>query len=69
MKILNFPLNNAQTELLKLFSTDLSDKELDELKLLLSRFYAKKAILEADKIWDERGLTNKDMDQLINESS
>jgi len=69
MKTLNFPLNNAQTELLKLFSTDLSDKELDELKLLLSRFYAKKAILEADKIWDERGLTNKDMDQLINESS
>jgi hypothetical protein len=47
MNILNYPLSNVQIELMKLFSTNLSDNELIELKDLLSRFYADKAI--ADK--------------------
>ncbi|GAA4802343.1 hypothetical protein GCM10023231_34130 [Olivibacter ginsenosidimutans] len=67
MNNLNYPLNNAQVELMKLFSTDLSDKELQDLKQLLSAFYAKKAIKEADTIWDTKGLSDDDMEKLLNE--
>lgn len=67
MNNLKYPLNNAQIELMRLFSTDLSDKELLELKKLLSVFYAKKAIKEADDIWDKKGLSDSDMERLLNE--
>ena len=61
MTELSMPLSNVQMELLKLYSTNLSDEELHELKLMLGKFYAERAIRLADRIWDERGLTNEDM--------
>jgi hypothetical protein len=67
MSILKYPLNNAQIELMKLFGTNLSDNDLTDLKNLLARFFADKAIKAADSIWDERNLTNDDMDKLLNE--
>lgn len=67
MSTLSYPLNNAQIELMKLFGTNLSDSELQELKKLLSRFFADKAIKAADKSWDEKGLTDADMDNWLNE--
>ena len=69
MSVLNYPLNNVQIELMKLFSTNLSDNELMELRDLLSRFYADKAIRKADSIWEEKGLTNDDMERLLNSKS
>ena len=69
MSTLDYPLNNAQMELMKLFSTNLSDSDLKDLKELLSRFFADKAITAADGMWDEKGLTNGDMDQWLNEKS
>jgi len=69
MSVLNYPLSNIQVELLKLFSTNLSDQELIELKNLLARFYADKATSKADAIWDEKGLTNEDMDKWLNSKS
>jgi hypothetical protein len=69
MSVLNYPLSNVQMELLKLFSTNLSDNELMELKDMLARFYADKAIARADRIWDEKGLSNEDMEKWLNEKS
>ncbi len=69
MNALKYPLSNAQMELLKLFSTNLSNRELKELKSLLSRFYADKAIKSANDIWDKKGLTDNDMDEWLNEQS
>lgn len=69
MKPLKYPLTNAQLELLRLFSTNMPDHEIQELRNLLSQHYAKKAIYEADKLWDSKGLTDKDMDNLLNEPS
>jgi len=66
MNTLNYPLSNIQIELMKLFSTNLSNKELIELKDLLSGFYAEKAIAEADIIWNERSLNDQDMDKWLN---
>ena len=32
-------------------------------------FYADKATLKANTVWDEKGLTNEDMDKLLNQNS
>jgi hypothetical protein len=64
---MNEPLSNVQLELLKLYSTNLSEKELQELKDQLANFYAKKAIQLANNVWDKKGYTNDDMDLLLND--
>ena len=66
---LSLPLSNVQMELLKLYTTDLSEEDLKELKLLLARFFAEKSIQLANKIWDKKGLTDDDMDKLLNDLS
>jgi transcription initiation factor IIE alpha subunit len=69
MSVLNYPLSNLQVELMKLFSTNLSDKELIELKDLLSKFYGDKAIKHADVLWDQKAFSDQDMDNWLNEKS
>lgn len=55
LKMNTQPLSNLQLELLKLYSTNLDQQELVELKRVLANYFAQKAIKEADKIWDEKG--------------
>ena len=59
MEAKNQPLSNAQLELLKLLSRDLKD-----LKRLVVRFLAEKLAMEADKVWEEKNWSPKDMDRL-----
>jgi DeoR/GlpR family transcriptional regulator of sugar metabolism len=66
---LKFPLTNIQVELLKLYSTNLNDADIAELKNVLARFYADKAINKANAIWDEKGLTDANMEDWLNEKS
>lgn len=66
MSVLNYPLSNVQMELLKLFSTNLSDNELSELKDLLSKHFAEKAIAKADIIWREKNLSDDVMERWLN---
>ena len=66
MITVNKPLTNIQVELLKLYSTDISEHELLELKDILAKFYAQKSIKYANKAWKEKDLTNKDMDDWLN---
>jgi len=68
MNQLALPLSNVQTELLRLYATDLSEDDLHELKQILARFYAERSVKRANQIWDERGLTNDDMLQWLAES-
>jgi len=67
MESIRQPLSNAQVELLKLFSTKLSENELTELKELLANFYAQKSIQSADKVWEENKLTQNNMDSWLND--
>jgi hypothetical protein len=62
------PLTNLQLELLKLYSTNLDQKDLVEIKRMLAHYFAQRAIKEADKIWEEKGLTNEDMEKWLSES-
>ena len=60
-------LTNLQVELLKLFKYNLSQKQLLEVKDLLAKYFADRATREMDKLWEEKGLTDKTMDSWLNE--
>jgi hypothetical protein len=61
------PLSGLQLELLKLYSTEMTTEELLEVKQLLARYFARKAVESADQIWDQRQLTDEDMDAWLHE--
>ena len=58
-------LNPMQMHLLHLFSRPISEQELKELKLLLVEWYDRKAQEEMDKLWEEKGLSNEKMDEIL----
>lgn len=59
-------LNKHQLEILKLFSSNLDDTDLIEIKQLIVQYLADKLTKEADKIWDEKDWTDEDMERLLN---
>ena len=58
-------LNHHQLEILKLFSRDLDEKDLKEIKRIIVKYLADKASDEADKIWEKKGWTNDDMERML----
>ncbi|NBC07206.1 MAG: hypothetical protein GVY26_08435 [Bacteroidetes bacterium] len=46
-------LSNLQLELLKVFSFDLDEGQLIEIRDLLAKYFAEKATEEMDKLWEE----------------
>jgi hypothetical protein len=59
------PLSNIQAELLKIFSADIPDKHLDELKGIIARFLLEKARDKADAAWDEKGYSDETLRQML----
>ena len=60
------PLSNIQMELLKLYSTGISDKYLKELKDLIAKFLLEKARDKADNIWEKKGYSDKTIHKWLN---
>ena len=69
MEALTQPFTNTQIELLKLFSTNLNETDLKELKEALAQFYAQKSIQAANQVWDDKKLTQQEMDNWLNDSA
>ena len=65
MNTLHKPLSNMQQELLKLFSRDINDNDVFEIKRLITKYFAEKSIKEANKVWDEKNWTEEDMNRLL----
>ena len=61
------PLSNLQQELLKIYGSNISDADLLHIKSYLARYFAGKAISEADNIWEQKGYSNELMNQWLNE--
>lgn len=55
------PMSNIQLELLKLYANDVPDEQLQEIKLLLGRYFAEKATSLMDDFMVKEGLTADDM--------
>ena len=63
------PFSNIQLELLKVYSSNISEEDILHIKDYLARYFMQKAIAEADKIWVERGYTNELMDEWLNDEN
>lgn len=59
------PLSNIQAELLKLFSAEIPENHLLELKKVMAKFLLDKARDKADAVWDEKGYTNEKLQQIL----
>jgi len=66
---INQNFSNIQLELLKLYSTDVQEAELKDIKNFLAQYFAQKAINKADKIWDKQGFDNDTMDRWLSNES
>ncbi len=60
-------LSNIQQELLKLYSSDIAEADLLNIKRYLAKYFAAKAIQDADTQWDIKGYTNETMDNWLTE--
>jgi len=60
------PFTNAQLELLKIFSIQLDDDEMKELKQLMGKFYLNRLTKRTNQVWDEKGWTEKTMEEFLN---
>jgi hypothetical protein len=60
------PLSNIQIELLKLYSTGVSEEDINAIRQMLGRFFMEKAVREASQVWVEKGYSQ---DVLLNEPS
>lgn len=69
INVLKMPLTNLQLELLKIFSYQMPEPELLEIKKVLANHFAKKAMDRMDKIWEEKGLSNEIMEEWLNEEN
>lgn len=60
-------LTNLQLELLKVFSFELSEEQVLEIRSLLASYFAEKATEEVDRLWEEHQWTDETMEQWANE--
>ena len=58
-------LNNHQLEILKLFTSNLDEADLIEIKRLIVKYLAEKATGLADEQWEKNEWTNQDMETLL----
>ena len=62
---IQFPLNDVQMSLLKL-TENLSQEDLQALKRLIIAFKAQRLSMLADKVWEEKGWTEENMQTFLN---
>ena len=60
-------LSNLQLELLKVFSYQLNQQQLTDIKNLLANYFAEQATKEMDKLWEENQWDENTMDTWLNE--
>ncbi|AFK02677.1 hypothetical protein Emtol_1531 [Emticicia oligotrophica DSM 17448] len=65
MQTTTAPLSPLQLELLKSFSQQsVTEQDLIQIKILLSKFFAQKASKEAQKVIETKGLSKAEVNQL-----
>ena len=65
MTTIDKPLTNLQLELIKLFSLNLSDEQLLEVKKMLVKYFAEQATKEMERLWEENNWDNETMEQWL----
>ncbi len=60
-------LTNLQLELIKMFSFQLDDIQLIEIRDILTKYFAENATKEMDKLWQNNNWSNETMENWANE--
>ena len=60
-QILQQPFSNLQLELLGLYSRNISDEELLQIRDMLARFFADRATKHANEVWKDKGFDAKEI--------
>ncbi len=63
--MIHSPLNSAQLELLEMFAADIPESDWLEIKRLIVRHFAQKAIAAANEAWDKNQWTAETEQQLL----
>ncbi len=63
----NIPLNQQQLEILKLFTRELEERDMLEIKRLIVQYLAEKTTKQVDEVWDQKEWTNEKMDSILME--
>ena len=61
----NLRLSNMQLELLKMYSHDLPDSDLREVRKLLADYFAAKTIRLMDEVFEKNNLSEQDVEELL----
>ena len=56
-------LSNLQLELLKLYAYNVSEDQLKDIKRMLAAYFAEQATAEMDRLWEEKGWTQKTIEE------
>jgi hypothetical protein len=64
-KTLKQPFTNVQLELLKVFSHQIPENELLELKQTLALFFAKKLTKIADEVWEKENWNDEKVNNIL----
>lgn len=59
-------LNDMQLFMIKLFDRQLTSEQQVEIKKILSDYFARLVDEDIDRIWEERSLTQQDLDGALN---
>ncbi len=59
------PFTNVQRELLSVFSHELSESDIVELRKTLTKFFAEKLIRHADATWEKEHWTDETVEQML----
>ena len=63
------PLTNMQLELLKMYSFQLSNDDLIEVRRMLAKFFYKKMVESANQDWEAKGYSTEIVDEWLKASA
>lgn len=61
------PLSNLQLELLKLYTLNVSEQQLYDIKCLIGNYFAEQATQAMDDFWEKNSLTIADIEEWANQ--
>jgi hypothetical protein len=58
-------ITNLQIELMKVFSYEVTEDELIDIKEMLSNYFSDKVTSEMDQLWDKKGWSQETMGEWL----
>ena len=63
------PFTNLQMEMIQLFSKEIPEPQLLEIRTMIAKYLLEKARDAADAAWDRKGYTQTTIEQLLNHNA